>query len=129
MLQPLAEEDLAAGRLALRLAAASVAAGSGRVLASLPIEEPFDRLDEETRSRALLLLRGLIREIPRIVLITRGAAVDARPALFDYLLEAREDGTPTGPILKPVPAGPGWVALRAPMARPSRSSSRNLSRP
>ncbi|MEX0836827.1 MAG: hypothetical protein WD101_00745 [Gemmatimonadota bacterium] len=120
VLQPLAEEDLAAGRLALRLAAASLAAGSGRILASLPIEEPFDRLDEETRSRVLLLLRGLIREIPRIVLITRGTAVDARPELFDYLLEAREDGTPTGPILKPVPAGPGWIALRAPMTRPSR---------
>lgn len=120
VLQPLTEEDLASARLALRLAAASLAAGSGRILASLPIEEPFDRLDEETRSRALLLLRGLIREIPRIVLITRGMAVDARPELFDYLLETREDGTPTGPILKPVPAGPGWVALRAPMARPSR---------
>ncbi len=129
VLQPLTEEDLASARLALRLAAASLAAGSGRILASLPIEEPFDRLDEETRSRALLLLRGLIREIPRIVLITRGMAVDARPELFDYLLEVREDGTPTGPILKPVPAGPGWVALRAPMTRPSRSSSRNLSRP
>jgi DNA repair protein SbcD/Mre11 len=118
VLQPLAEEDLAAARLALRLAAASLAAGSGRILASLPIEEPFDRLDEETRSRALLLLRGIIREIPRIVLITRGAAVDARPELFDYLLEVRDDGTPTGPILRPVPAGPGWIALRAPMARP-----------
>jgi len=112
ILQPLSEEDLAAGRLALRLAAASLSAGSGSVLASLPIEEPFDRLDEETRIRALLLFRGLLRELPRIVLITRGAAVDARPELFDFLLEVRDDGAPAGPILKPVPAGPGKIALR-----------------
>ena len=96
--------------------AASLVAGSGKVLASLPVEEPFDRLDEETRTRTLLLLRALVREIPRILLITRGAAVDARPELFDYLLEVRDDGMPTGPILRPVPSGPGWIALRSTVA-------------
>jgi DNA repair exonuclease SbcCD nuclease subunit len=113
VLQPLSEEDLAAARLTLRLAAASLVAGAGKRLASLPIEEPFDRLDEETRTRTLLLLRVLLREIPRIVLVTRGAAVDARPELFDYLLEVRDDSMPTGPMVRPVPSGPGWIALRS----------------
>lgn len=112
VLHPLSEEDLAAARLALRLAATSLAAGSGRVLASLPIEEPFDRLDEETRSRALLLLKALARDIPRMLLITRGSAVDARPELFDYLLELRDDGAPGGPVVRPIPSGPGRIALR-----------------
>ena len=124
VLQPLSEEDLAAARLALRLAAASLAAGSGSILASLPVEEPFDRLDEETRIRALLLFKALLRELPRIVLVTRGAAVDARPELFDCLLEVRDDGAPAGPILRPVPAGPGRIALRPEVAgkreRPAR---------
>ena len=124
VLQPLSEEDLAAGRLALRLAAASLAAGSGSVLASLPIEEPFERLDEEARIRALLLFRGLLRELPRIVLVTRGAAVDARPELFDFLLEVRDDGAPAGPILKPVPAGPGRIALR-PAVSGQRTAARS----
>ncbi|MEX2465635.1 MAG: metallophosphoesterase [Gemmatimonadota bacterium] len=124
VLQPLSEEDLAAARLALRLAAASLAAGSGSVLASLPVEEPFDRLDEETRIRALLLFKALLREIPRIVLVTRGAAVDARPELFDYLLEVRDDGAPGGPVLKPVPAGPGWIALKPTVSGPRAAPGR-----
>ena len=36
----LSEEDLAAGRIAVRLAAASLVAGGGKVLASLVVEEP-----------------------------------------------------------------------------------------
>ncbi|MDZ7778602.1 MAG: metallophosphoesterase [Gemmatimonadota bacterium] len=112
VLHPLSEEDLAAARLALRLAAASLTAGSGRVLASFPVEEPFDRLDSETRSRTLSLLKALTQEIPRMILITRGAAVDARPELFNYLLEARADGVPGGPVVRPVPSGPGWIELR-----------------
>lgn len=123
VLQPLSEEDLAAARLALRVGAASLVAGGGRILASLPVEEPFDRLDEETRNRALLLLNGLTREIPRIVLITRGAGVDSRPELFDYLLEVRDDGTVTGPLLRPVPAGPGWVSLRPTLTEEAGATS------
>jgi hypothetical protein len=124
VLQPLSEEDLAAARLALRLAAASLAAGSGSILASLPVEEPFDRLDEETRIRALLLFKALLRELPRIVLVTRGAAVDARPELFDCLLEVRDDGAPVGPILKPVPAGPGRIALRPEVSKKRERTAR-----
>jgi hypothetical protein len=112
VLTPLSEEDLAAGRIALRLAAASLVAGRGSILASMPVEQPFDRLDEEARIRALVLTKGLLREIPRIVLFSRGDAVEARPELFDYVLEVREEGTVSGPVLRPAPAGPGRVALR-----------------
>jgi DNA repair exonuclease SbcCD nuclease subunit len=113
VLTPVSEEDLAVGRVSIRLAAASLVAASGRVMASLPLEEPFDRLDEETRIRTLVLAKGLLPEIPRIVLFTRGGAVDARPELFDYILEVREEGAATGPVLSPVAAGRGRIALKA----------------
>ncbi len=117
VLTPLAEEDLAAGRMALRLAAASLVAGRGSVVASLAVEQPFDRLDEEARIRTLVLTKGLLREIPRIVLFSRGDAVEARPELFDYVLEVRDEGTTSGPVLRPAPSGPGRVALRPAVKR------------
>lgn len=115
-LSPLSEEDLAAGRLALRLAAASLVAMGGQVLASLVVEEPFDRLDEEARLRTLVLLRSLLREIPRIVLVSRGDAVDARPELFDAILEVRDDAG-SAAALRPAPAGTGRVLLREPIRK------------
>ncbi|MDH3271461.1 MAG: metallophosphoesterase [Gemmatimonadota bacterium] len=117
ILTPLSEEDLAAGRIALRLAAASLIAGRGSIIASLPIEQPFDRLDEEARIRTLVLTKGLLREIPRIVLFSRGDAVEARPELFDYVLEVRGEGSVAGPVLKPAPSGPGRLTLRAAVRR------------
>lgn len=111
VLLPLSEEDLAAGRVAIRLAAASLVAARGRILASLPIEQPFDRLDQEARLRTLLLTKDLLQEVPRIVLFSRGDVVEARPELFDYVLEVREEGSLSGPMLRPAPAGPGRVAL------------------
>ncbi|MBT8487726.1 MAG: hypothetical protein HKN72_11925 [Gemmatimonadetes bacterium] len=117
VLTPLSEEDLGAGRMALRLAAASLLAGRGSVVASLAVEQPFDRLDEEARIRTLVLTKGLLREIPRIVLFSRGDAVEARPELFDYLLEVRDEGSLSGPVLKPAPSGPGRVALRPAVRR------------
>jgi DNA repair exonuclease SbcCD ATPase subunit len=119
---PLTDEDTAAAKVAVRLAAASLIAAGGRVLASLPIERPFDRLDEEARIRTLVLSRKLLRVVPRIVLITRGEAVDARPELFDYVLEAREEGSLSGPVLRPAAAGPGRVSLKAAMARAARGA-------
>lgn len=112
VLTPLSEEDLAAGKIAIRLAAASLIAARGRMIESLPLEEPFDRLDEESRIRTLVLTKKLLREIPRVVLFSRGDAVDARPELFDYVLEVREDGSVSGPVLRPAPAGPGKIGLK-----------------
>jgi DNA repair exonuclease SbcCD ATPase subunit len=109
----MSEEDLASAKLAIRIAAASLLAAAGRVLASLPVEEPFDRLDEEARIRTLVLLRELLPEIPRVILFTRGDVVDARPELLDYVLEVREEGTAAGPPLRPALAGPGRVSFEA----------------
>jgi len=117
VLTPLSEEDLAAGRIAIRLAAASLIAARGRIIASLPLEQPFDRLDEEARIRTLVLTKELLSEIPRILLFSRGDAVDARPELFDYVLEVREEGSVAGPVLRPAPAGPGRIGLK-PAVRP-----------
>jgi exonuclease SbcD len=119
-LTPLSEEDLAAGRLALRLAAASLVAAGGRLVASLHLEEPFDRLDEEASIRTLTLTKELLQEIPRVILFSRGDAVEARPELFDYVLEVRDEGSTSAPVLRPAPAGPGRVALlRAAGGNPS----------
>lgn len=111
VLAPMSEEDLAVGRMAIRLATASLVAARGKVVASLPIEQPFDRLDEEARIRTLLLTKELLVEVPRIVLFSRGDAVEARPELFDYVLEVRDEGATAGPMLRPAPAGPGRVLL------------------
>jgi hypothetical protein len=106
------------------MAAASLVAGRGRVIASLPVEEPFDRLDEEARIRTVALMRSLLREIPRFVLFTRGDVVDARPELFDYVLEIREEGAASGATLRPTEAGPGRISVRVPVrAKPGRVAS------
>lgn len=123
-LTPLSEEDLAAGKVAVRLAAASLVAGEGRMLASLLVEEPFDRLDEEARIRTLVLVRSLLREIPRVILFSRGEAVDARPEVFDCILEIRDD-TAGAPALRPAPAGTGHVALKIPERRRRRPLTRS----
>jgi len=112
VLTPRSEEDVAAGQVAIRIAAASLIAAGGRVLASLPLEQPFDQLDEEAQIRTLELAKELLHEIPRVIVFSRGEAVDARPELFDYVLEVREEGTVTGPLLRPAAAGPGRVTFK-----------------
>lgn len=119
-LTPLSEEDLAAGRLALRTAAASLVGGGGTQLASLVVEEPFDRLDAESALRALVLLRSLLSEVPRLVLVTRGDAVDARPELFETILEVRDDVGRGMAVLRPAPAGVGRIALKETAPPPPR---------
>lgn len=116
-LRPMSEEDLATGRVAIRVAAASLVAAAGRVLGSLAVEEPFDRLDGETQIRTVLLVRELLDEIPRVILFTRGDVVDARPELFDYVLEVREEEMGGGPPLRPALAGPGRVTFEVPVQR------------
>jgi exonuclease SbcD len=116
VLRPMSEEDLATAKVAIRLGAASLVAAAGRVLGSLALEEPFDRLDEETQTRTLLLVRELLDEIPRVILFTRGDVVDARPELFDYVLEVREEEGRGAP-LRPTLAGPGRVTFEVPVER------------
>ncbi len=122
ILTPVSEEDLATARIAVRLAAASLVAAGGQVLGSLVLEEPFDRLDVEARIRTLVLTRKLLGEIPRVVVFSRGEAVDARPELFGSILEIREEAGGVGPALRPAAAGPGRIALKAPV-KPARGSA------
>jgi hypothetical protein len=110
-LTPMSEEDLATGKTAIRLAGASLVAAAGRVLGSLAFEEPFDRLDQETQIRTVLLMRALLDEVPRLIVFTRGEVVDARPELFDYVLEVREEDVVGGAPLRPVLAGPGRITF------------------
>jgi hypothetical protein len=117
VLRPMSEEDLATAKIAIRIGAASLVAAAGRVLGSLAIEEPFDRLDEETQIRTVLLVRDVLAEIPRVILFTRGDVVDARPELFDYVLEVREEEMGGGPPLRPALAGPGRVTFEVPVQR------------
>ncbi len=119
-LTPLSEEDLACGRIAIRLAVASLVAARGRVVSSFAIEQPFDRLDAEARLRTLAAAKELAREVPRVVLFSRGDVVETRPEMFDYVLEVRE-GSPSGPVVRPAPAGPGRVVLTSSAMRPTAS--------
>ena len=79
----------------------------------MAIEHPFDSLDAEARIRALVLTKQLLSEVPRIVLFSRGDAVDVRPELFDYVLEVRDDEAVTGPVLRPASSGPGRIEIRS----------------
>jgi len=116
------EEDRATARIAVRLAAASLVAAGGRLLGSLVLAEPFDRLDIEGRIRTLVLMKELLDDIPRVILFSSGEAVDARPELFDCILEVRDETSGVGPVLRPAAAGPGRMLLRAP-AKPARGTA------
>ena len=115
VLGPVSEEDRATARIAVRLGAASLVAAAGKLLGSLILEEPFDRLDVEARIRTLVLTKQLLRDIPRVILFSGGEAVDARPELFDCILEVRDEASGVGPALRPAAAGPGKTSLRAPV--------------
>ena len=116
------EEDRATACIAVRLAAASLVAAGGRLLGSLILAEPFDRMDIEGRIRTLVLMKELLEDIPRVILFSSGEAVDARPELFDYILEVRDETSGVGPVLRPAAAGPGRTLLRAP-AKPARGTA------
>ena len=114
-LRSVSEEDLSAAKLAIRLAAASFIAAGVQGLGSLLLEEPFDRLDPEVGIRSLLLMKELVSEVPRIILVSRGTTVGARPELFDCIMEIREEGSTAGPALRPTTAGPGKFMLQSPV--------------
>jgi hypothetical protein len=89
------------------------------------LEEPFDRLDEESGVRTVGLIRSLLDEIPRFVLFSRGDTVDARPEAFESILEVQVQGSGAGPALRPAAAGSGRLVLRetaSSMRAPSRRS-------
>jgi len=118
--RPLSEEDLAAGRLAVRLAAATLLAMAGR-LHGLVVEEPFDRLDEEARVRTLALIRECLRDVPTVVLFSRGGTADARPEVFDGVLELREEVAGGTHTLRAAPAAFARLAVSMSAGRSRRS--------
>jgi len=122
VLAVISEEDRSTARIAVRLAAASLVAAGGRLLGSLVLAEPFDRLDIEGRIRTLVLTKELLDDIPRVILFSGGEAVDARPELFDCILEVRDETSGIGPVLRPAAAGPGRALLRAP-AKPAHGTA------
>jgi hypothetical protein len=106
----------------VRLAAASLVAADGKLMGSLVLSDPFDRLDVEARIRTLVLTKELLSDVPRVILFSGGEAVDARPELFDAILEVRDEASGVGPALRPAAAGPGRTLLRAP-AKPVRGTA------
>jgi hypothetical protein len=78
----------------------------------------------ESGLRTLLLLRSLLAEIPRIVLVTRGEAVDARPELFECVLEVRDDAGSGSAALRPTPAGTRALILSEQVRRNRRDATR-----
>jgi len=91
-------------------------------LGSLVLAEPFDRLDIEGRIRTLVLTKELLSDIPRVILFSSGEAVDARPELFDCILEVRDETSGVGPVLRLAAAGPGRTLLKAP-AKPAHRTA------
>ncbi len=57
---------------------------------------------------------------PRIIVLTRGDAVDARPELFEAVLEVRDYAGGGSAALRPAAAGAGRMILRVPV-RPPRT--------
>ena len=106
------DEDGAAARLAVRLAAVECAHEAvGSRHAALVIGDPFDRLEEAVKVRAADLLSERVRRgLVQVLLVTRGEVVDLVPEAFDGVLEYRRDGTGGG--LRPVAAGSGVIRLR-----------------
>ena len=113
-LRIVSEEDLSAAKIALRLAAASLISSGGQGLGSLLLEEPFDRLDPEVGIRSLVLIKDYLNEIPRVILVSQGAAVGARPELFNCIMEIWDEASGSGPVLRPTPAGLGRFSLKYP---------------
>lgn len=112
-LRIVSEEDLSAAKIALRLAAASLVSSGGQGLGSLLLEEPFDRLDPEVGIRTLVLIKDYLNEIPRVILVSQGTAVGARPELFNCIMEIWDEASGSGPALRPTPAGLGRFSLKA----------------
>ena len=107
-----ADEDRAAAVVALRMALVELLAEDWSPLGSFVLGDPFDRMREEDRLRALGLLRRTLSRIPQIFLLTRGAVVEQAPELFDGLFEFREEPLRGMPPLRALPGGVGMLRIR-----------------
>jgi hypothetical protein len=113
VLHPVAEEDLAAAFVAIRIAAVrTLAARAGTATPPFILGEPFDRLDEPIRIRTVEWLRRAIgSDFEQVLLVTRGDIVDSCPEVFDAILELRREGLSGPSMFRSVPAGSGALRL------------------
>lgn len=112
-LHPVAEEDLAAAFVAIRIAALrTLAARAGTATPPFILGEPFDRLDEPIRIRTVeWLRRALGTDFEQALIVTRGEIVESYPEAFDAILELRRDALAGPSAFRSVPAGLGTLRL------------------
>jgi hypothetical protein len=112
-LRPVAEEDLAAAFVAIRIAALrTLAARAGTATPPFILGEPFDRLDEPIRIRTVeWLRRALGTDFEQALIVTRGEIVESYPEAFDGILELRRDALAGPSAFRSVPAGLGTLRL------------------
>jgi len=115
ILHPVAEEDMAAAFVAIRIAAVrTLAARAGTATPPFILGEPFDRLDEPIRIRTVEWLRRAIGPgFEQVLLVTRGDIVESCPEVFDGILELRREGLSGPSVFRSVPAGMGTLRLVA----------------
>jgi hypothetical protein len=85
------DEEVAAYLFALRLALIQLAAAQGIQFEGVLLGDTFDRLEPETKVRAVGLLRKMLPQVPRILLFCRGEILDAIPESFDWIVDLRVD--------------------------------------
>ena len=85
------DEEVAAYLFALRLALVQLAAAQGVQCEGVFLGDTFDRLEPETKVRAVGLLRQMLPQVPRILLFCRGEILDTIPESFDWIVDLRVD--------------------------------------
>lgn len=113
VLHPVAEEDLAAAFVAIRIAAVrTLAARAGTATPPFILGEPFDRLDEPIRIRTVEWLRRAIGpDFEQVLIVTRGEIVESSPEIFDGIVELRREALAGPSVFRSVPAGMGTLRL------------------
>jgi len=113
VLHPVAEEDLAAAFVAIRIAAVrTLAKRAGTATPPFILGEPFDRLDEPIRIRTVEWLRRAIGpDFEQVLIVTRGEIVESCPEIFDGIVELRREALAGPSVFRSVPAGMGTLRL------------------
>lgn len=108
------ESDGALASLALRVGAVRLLAELEEPPRMLVLGREVDVLEGDPAVAAPGVLRSLLKDVERVVVVTRGEVLDRAPEAFDAAFDAREEETDAGEglELQPVPVRDGPVALR-----------------